>query len=150
MSGDRRLTLAIVADGENLPAQVDYRPQGATVSVNGTGPAADAVAIADQEAIYVLRKGRQTKVSRRDALLGEAGSTAKEGGVRAPMHGKVLAVLVQKGDTVRRGQRLAIIEAMKMEHTLTAPVEGTVVEIAVEKDAQVAEGAMLILIAPSD
>ena len=63
------------------------------------------------------------------------------------MHGKVLALLVEQGARVRRGQRLAIIEAMKMEHTLTAPVDGTVAEIAVAQDAQVAEGAKVMVIA---
>jgi 3-methylcrotonyl-CoA carboxylase alpha subunit len=62
------------------------------------------------------------------------------------MHGKVLAVLVEKGDRVVRGQRLAIIEAMKMEHTLTAPMDGVVAEIAAQKDAQVAEDARIMLI----
>ena len=62
------------------------------------------------------------------------------------MHGKVLAVLVKQGASVARGQRLAIIEAMKMEHTLTAPFDGVVGEIAVEPDAQVAEGAKMMVI----
>ena len=66
-------------------------------------------------------KGRQTKVALRDLNLDEAGITAAGGLVRAPMHGKVLSILVEKGERVTRGQRLAIIEAMKMEHTLTAP-----------------------------
>ena len=51
--------------------------------------------------------------------------------MRAPMHGKVLSILVEKGANVVRGQRLAIIEAMKMEHTLTAPIDGVVADIAV-------------------
>ena len=84
----------------------------------------------------------------RDVAPDEAGSAGQGGLVRAPMHGKVLAVLVEQGAHVSRGQRLAIIEAMKMEHTLTAPLDGIVAEIAVEKDAQVAEGAKVILIAP--
>ena len=69
--------------------------------------------------------------------------------VRAPMHGKVLAVFVEKGAQVTRGQRLAIIEAMKMEHTLTAPIDGVVVEIAIAKDAQVAEDAKVLVIEPA-
>jgi 3-methylcrotonyl-CoA carboxylase alpha subunit len=64
------------------------------------------------------------------------------------MHGKVLSVLVEQGARVRRGQRLAIIEAMKMEHTLVAPIDGTVAEIAVAADAQVAEGAKVMVIEP--
>jgi len=61
----------------------------------------------------------------------------------------VLAVLVTKGEEVTRGQRVAIIEAMKMEHTLTAPIDGTVGEIAVTKDAQVAEGARILVVEPA-
>jgi 3-methylcrotonyl-CoA carboxylase alpha subunit len=62
----------------------------------------------------------------------------------------VLAILVEPGAQVARGQRVAIIEAMKMEHTLTAPIDGTVGEIAVTKDAQVAEGARILVVAPAD
>jgi 3-methylcrotonyl-CoA carboxylase alpha subunit len=65
------------------------------------------------------------------------------------MHGKVLAILVEPGAAVKRGQRLAVIEAMKMEHSLTAPVDGTVAEIAVRPQAQVAEGAKLMVIEPT-
>ena len=62
------------------------------------------------------------------------------------MHGKVLSILVEEGASVTRGQRLAIIEAMKMEHTLTAPLDGSVSEVAVAKDDQVAEGAKMIVV----
>ena len=99
------------------------------------------------DAIYVLRRGRQTKVTLRDLALDEAGDHGGGGLVRAPMHGKVLGVLVEEGARVTRGQRLAIIEAMKMEHTLVAPIDGTVAEIAVAQDAQVAEGAKVMVIA---
>ena len=85
----------------------------------------------------------------RDLALDEAGDREHSGLVRAPMHGKVLGILVEQGASVTRGQRLAIIEAMKMEHTLTAPIDGTVSEIAVTVDAQVAEGVKVMLIAPA-
>jgi 3-methylcrotonyl-CoA carboxylase alpha subunit len=66
------------------------------------------------------------------------------GSVKAPMHGKLIAVFVKAGDKVEKGQRLAIVEAMKMEHVLIAPADGEVAEIAAEPGAQVAEGARLI------
>ncbi|HXX06448.1 MAG TPA: acetyl-CoA carboxylase biotin carboxyl carrier protein subunit, partial [Pseudolabrys sp.] len=69
--------------------------------------------------------------------------------VRAPMHGKVLAVLVGQGERINRGQRVAIIEAMKMEHTLVSPIDGIVAEILVSVDAQVGEGAKMMQIAPT-
>ena len=66
------------------------------------------------------------------------------------MHGKVLALLVEKGAQVSRGQRVAIIEAMKMEHTLVAPFDGTVAEIVAGIEAQVGEGARVMRIAPAE
>ena len=148
LSGARRLALPILAEGESIVAQVAYGPGGALVAIDGIAPASDAVAVDAGDAVYVLRHGRQTKVSLRDLSLDEAGDDAAGGLVRAPMHGKVLALLVEQGARVRRGQRLAIIEAMKMEHTLTAPIDGTVTEIAVAADAQVAEGAKVMVIEP--
>ena len=145
LAGARRVVLPIVADGENLTAQVE----GAAIAIGGTAPAPDAVAVASGAAVYVLRHGRQTKVALRDLGLNEAGDQSSGGLVRAPMHGKVLAILVENGQAVTRGQRLAIIEAMKMEHTLVAPIDGIVTEIAVAKDAQVGEGAKVMVIAPA-
>ena len=148
LSGTRMLKLPLIADGENVTAEIAYGPRGAAVSVGGERPAEDAFAVTAGDAVYVLRQGRQTKVSLRDLALDEAGDAGAGGLVRAPMHGKVLAVLVEQGASVTRGQRLAIIEAMKMEHTLTAPIAGTVAEISAAPDAQVAEGAKLMLIEP--
>jgi 3-methylcrotonyl-CoA carboxylase alpha subunit len=149
LSGARSLALPLLADGESVTASVGYGDAGADVTVGGVAPASDAFAVAAGDAVYVLRKGRQTRVSLRDLTLDEAGDREHSGLVRAPMHGKVLAVLVEQGAEVRRGQRLAIIEAMKMEHTLTSPIDGVVTEIAAVQDAQVAEGAKLMVIAPA-
>jgi 3-methylcrotonyl-CoA carboxylase alpha subunit len=149
LSGVRRLTLALVADGENVEAEILYGEGGPAITVDGVASASEAAVVADGSAVYVLHRGRQTKVALRDRARDEAGDHGRSGLVRAPMHGKVLAVLVEPGAAVVRGQRLAIIEAMKMEHTLTAPIEGTVVEIAAVRDAQVAEGAAVIVIEPA-
>jgi biotin carboxyl carrier protein len=65
---------------------------------------------------------------------------------RAPMHGRVLEILVGVGDRVAGGQRLAVIEAMKMEHTLRAPFAGTVMRVPVGAGAQVVEGAEIMVI----
>jgi 3-methylcrotonyl-CoA carboxylase alpha subunit len=65
------------------------------------------------------------------------------------MHGKVLALLVAEGDSVVKGQRLAIIEAMKMEHALTAPHAGTVTGISIAAGGQIAEGAKVMTIEPA-
>ena len=59
------------------------------------------------------------------------------------MPGKIVQILANAGDRVRRGQPLAILEAMKMEHTLAAPQDGVVAEI-VSEGAQVSDGTVLV------
>ena len=71
------------------------------------------------------------------APLRGARAGAADGTVRAPMPGTILAVHVTTGDTVRTGQPLLVVEAMKMEHTVTAPVAGTVTELAAKAGQQV-------------
>ncbi len=150
LSGPRRQIVPILADGQKAIAQVIQEKSATSVTIEGIAAAPDAVAVATADAVYVLRRGRQTKVAFRDLSLDDALDGHSGGIVRAPMHGKVLSVLVEEGASVTRGQRLAIIEAMKMEHTLTAPIDGTVDEIAVAKDDQVAEGAKIVVIAPQE
>ena len=94
--------------------------------MDGVAAALDATAIEAADAIYVLRHGRQTVVRRAETAAGDLDQADGDGLIRAPMHGKVLALLVAEGDRVEKGQRLAIIEAMKMEHALTAPRAGRV------------------------
>jgi geranyl-CoA carboxylase alpha subunit len=66
------------------------------------------------------------------------------GGLRAPMNGRVAAVPVKPGDAVSLGSALVVLEAMKMEHTLTAPVALRVTAVHVVKGAQVAPGQLLL------
>jgi len=77
--------------------------------------------------------------------LARAGASAQgAGGLAAPMPGKVISLLVGTGETVRRGQALAVMEAMKMEHTIHAPGDGVVAELLFAVGDQVAEGAALL------
>ena len=66
------------------------------------------------------------------------------GRLTAPMPGKILAVLVETGESVSRGQPLVILEAMKMEHTVVAPADGIVAAVPYAAGEQVDEGAELI------
>jgi 3-methylcrotonyl-CoA carboxylase alpha subunit len=76
-----------------------------------------------------------------------AGSgAAGDGAVLAPMPGRVLAVAVAEGQAVTKGQRLVVIEAMKMEQALLAPFDGVVFELKAVQGGQVSEGALLIRI----
>ena len=70
--------------------------------------------------------------------------TEDEGGLVAPMPGKVLEVLVAQGDVVEAGSPLMVLEAMKMEHRIVAAADGTVVAVHFEAGDQVAQGAVLL------
>jgi biotin carboxyl carrier protein len=74
--------------------------------------------------------------------------TSPEGAVpvKSPMPGTILDVKVSVGTTVKRGDILLILEAMKMENEITAAHDGTVVQIAVQKGASVSTGDLLLSI----
>ncbi len=84
--------------------------------------------------------------------LYDTDAEALEGGdsVSAPMPGKLIALHVKAGDTVEKGQTLAVMEAMKMEHALASPRDGIVAETPVDAGAQIGEGAVLIRLEPED
>ena len=78
-------------------------------------------------------------------LLAHSGEAAAEGGrLTAPMPGKVVSFAVKAGDAVTKGQALAVMEAMKMEHTIAAPADGVVQELLYAPGDQVTEGAELL------
>jgi acetyl/propionyl-CoA carboxylase alpha subunit len=70
-------------------------------------------------------------------------ASAGDGAIVSPMPGKIVSVAVKLGASVKRGDALLVLEAMKMEHTLTAPFEGKVVELKANPGAQVSEGVLL-------
>ena len=74
-------------------------------------------------------------------------SLLRDGAILSPMPGRVIAVLVVAGQAVARGERLLVLEAMKMEQALIAPFDGVVAELKVVEGAQVPEGTLLARIA---
>jgi 3-methylcrotonyl-CoA carboxylase alpha subunit len=78
-------------------------------------------------------------------LLKHAGDVNDEGGrLTAPMPGKLISFNVKSGDKVTKGQALAVMDAMKMEHTISSPVDGVVIELLYLPGDQVVEGAELL------
>ena len=76
----------------------------------------------------------------------EPGNEIPEGGLVAPMPGKVIEVRVKKGDKVKAGDTLIIIEAMKMEHSIKATENGKVAKLMVSLNQQVDNGATLLVL----
>ncbi|MEO0463250.1 MAG: acetyl/propionyl/methylcrotonyl-CoA carboxylase subunit alpha [Pseudomonadota bacterium] len=79
---------------------------------------------------------------------GDGTASAADGAILAPMPGKVIAVDVSEGDAVTAGQRLIVLEAMKMEHALTAPFDGTVTGLEASEGGQVQVEAVLCVVEP--
>jgi 3-methylcrotonyl-CoA carboxylase alpha subunit len=77
----------------------------------------------------------------------EAGAGGDE--IKAPLPGKIVAVAAKAGASVKKGDALVTLEAMKMEHALKAPRDGVVAEIATTEGAQVKEGALLVRLEPA-
>jgi 3-methylcrotonyl-CoA carboxylase alpha subunit len=124
------------------------RPPANAVTVDFAGQRFDAhiyeVSVPKGIEVQVFTAQAATKIIVLDPFLQQADSNAAAGRLTAPMPGKVVSFAVKSGDAVKAGQTLAVMEAMKMEHTIAAPKDGTVAELLYAPGDQVAEGAELL------
>ena len=142
MVDGRRVEFALHADGGELSLRL-----GDAAMAIGAATPGDVSLHATPEAAFAFANGRQHRVAALDfAMLGGAGQGEAAGRVEAPMPGRLIAVLAREGEAVERGARLAILEAMKMEHTIIAPRAGMVARIQAAIGAQVAQGDVLMLV----
>jgi 3-methylcrotonyl-CoA carboxylase alpha subunit len=129
--GERSLSLAYAVQGEDLLIHLDGQRHRLRADRQG-------------EQVHVFAGAGAAQITEID-LLAHAGEVQQEGGrLTAPMPGKMVSFQVKAGDTVIRGQALAVMEAMKMEHTIAAPTDGVVAEILYAVGDQVLEGAELL------
>ncbi len=128
--------------GVSGPLEVHAVPQGLDVRL---GDERHTVRVLHQgEWLHVFAAHGATRIRAIDPLAHAGDQQAEGGRLTAPMPGKVLSFAVKAGDTVRKGQALAVMEAMKMEHTIAAPADGTVAELLFAPGDQVTEGAELL------
>ena len=107
----------------------------------------DLSVVLQGETLHLFDAAGHTQLGYAPALAHAGDDAADAGGLTAPMPGKVIAVLVQAGAAVSKGQPLLVMEAMKMEHTIAAPAAGTVESLPFRVGDQVAEGATLVVLA---
>ena len=148
---------------EEVLASLRYRRDGSLqLSVAGTAGelrfAAAGTGIALHwgdlsEVVHIYRRGDvahvhtargATQLTTIDLLAHAVDAQADGGRLTAPMPGKVVSFAVKAGDRVKRGQPLAVLDAMKMEHTIAAPSDGTVAELLYAPGDQVGEGAAML------
>jgi len=94
--------------------------------------------------LHVFTGGAHYQLTFHDPMAHAGEAELDTGRLTAPMPGKVVAVLAAKGQQVKRGEALVIMEAMKMEHTIAAPHDGVIDEILYGVGDQVADGAPLL------
>ena len=164
LHGAARRRLDLEVQGKTHTFVIDRQHDGAILLQQGDtswrfgaqplGEQRFAVTLDEQRTVLsVYRVGERCAVFSADghafvSVLGNwvrAAGAAHEGGrLSAPMPGKVVAYLAAVGASVQRGQALAVMEAMKMEHTISAPHDGVVQELLYAVGDQVAEGAELL------
>ncbi|HWD28294.1 MAG TPA: acetyl/propionyl/methylcrotonyl-CoA carboxylase subunit alpha [Rhizomicrobium sp.] len=131
------------------PAQVDFLVEGARESVEAKSNAA-AVQRLRSGAIAVMRAGETFVVHPFDPFEAADAAGAPSDRVVTPMPGKIIQLLVKEGDQVAKGQPLAVLEAMKMEHTLSAPAAATVESVGVAIGDQVTDGTVVVRFAAQE
>jgi 3-methylcrotonyl-CoA carboxylase alpha subunit len=116
----------------------------------GGDPPIEGIATAQGDTILVFLEGDSFAFALPGT--GAAGGTAadSDGTLISPMPGRIISVDAREGETVKKGQKLVTLEAMKMEHSLAAPFDGMVVEVKAEEGAQVSEGALLVRVEKSE
>ncbi|MBO0764325.1 MAG: ATP-grasp domain-containing protein [Hyphomicrobiaceae bacterium] len=162
LGGPRRQALTVLADG--VPTEVDVewgRGRGPLVQLRDRGgmhQAGNAILVAndvrgtmhlagDWNPLYVLHDMRQTEL-RWPTYEAEAVDAAGNGdGIRAPIVGRVAKLFVAVGAAVAKGDPIAVVEAMKMEHVLHAPRDGVVANVAVAEGQQVEQDALIAALA---
>jgi 3-methylcrotonyl-CoA carboxylase alpha subunit len=168
LNEDNHHAFVFVDAGRRVPIVAHYRGDGYVIELPGGTSMSASAREGDDGAMDVELEGKRshaTVVRRGDTLTVFAGAnshviefekpaTAEQedpsGRLVSPLPGSVIQVLVGSGETVAKGQALMIIEAMKMEHTISAPKRGTVRQIYFSKGEQVAEGAQLLEFEPEE
>jgi 3-methylcrotonyl-CoA carboxylase alpha subunit len=133
----------------NAPLRLAVTLGDWTVELGEEEDIAEVSGFVDDERVVVFQEGQAFAF---DLSSRGTGTThgLHDGEIEAPMPGRVTAIEVSDGEKVAKGQRLLILEAMKMEHALTAPFDGTIAKMSAAMGAQVKEGQLLLKVEPAD
>ncbi len=127
-----RVQLPRISRGKRFPVEVEEATFQAELKI----PAIRGISTISRQPLTRPRRG-----------VDRASRHVSEGEVTSPMTGRILTVLVKKGDQVKAGQVLCLLEAMKMENEITASKTGIIQEVYVSEGSTVSEGEALFVIA---
>jgi len=156
-------TVTFLDRGASVPVEVVYSPGGWTVQAMGDSTCLsslrrdgvrltglmgtqqlNASVVKDRESLHLFMPQGHRVLGYAPALSLAGDQSDAGASLSAPMPGKVIAIMVEAGHRVRKGQALLVMEAMKMEHTLSAPADGVVEKLPFRVGDQVSEGAALV------
>jgi 3-methylcrotonyl-CoA carboxylase alpha subunit len=163
LNGELRRTIDYADEAQGYALQVAYREVGWAIGLGQSmvpmrvverdgkgivikldGQTVRGSVVREGETFHVFTAGAHAILSYTDPMA-HAGETEAEGGrLTAPMPGKIVAIHVKKGDSVDKGTPLLVMEAMKMEHTISAPGAGVIEELLYEVGDQVQDGTQLL------
>ncbi|TAL27064.1 MAG: acetyl/propionyl/methylcrotonyl-CoA carboxylase subunit alpha [Aquabacterium sp.] len=129
--------------GRSIEARAAWTSSG-ELDATLAGRRLHATVVDTAGASHLFHDGQSYALALHDPLHADRSHHAAEGGLTAPLPGRLVAHLVKSGTQVTRGTPVLVLEAMKMEHTLTAPSDGLVRAFLHAEGAQVAEGAALV------
>ncbi|MCL4127394.1 UNVERIFIED_CONTAM: hypothetical protein GTU68_048398 [Idotea baltica] len=110
-----------------------------------SGGACQTLVLAENDlALSVFDLGITVEVKRVDPLVVESNAEESSDNLLAPIPGSITVVNVQKGQSVKAGEKLILLEAMKMEHALLAPRDGVVADVFYNTGDQVGDGELLL------
>jgi acetyl/propionyl-CoA carboxylase alpha subunit len=134
---------------EISPSEVQIERLSDRLAVRTRAGTSTAVAIRSSgDAVLISYRGQQYKVERkRPRAAGH--STSSSGEIRAPMPGQIVDVLIAVGETVMKGDKILVLEAMKTQQAFTAPHDGKLTKLNVAKGDQVVDGALLAMVEPT-
>ena len=161
LGGPRRQRITVLVDGAPVRAEVEWSAAGRTCACRTS-----RVSPARRSCTRRRRPTAAACSSRADAnpalrlcttcarpncagpptMVDVADAAGDGASVRAPIIGRVAKLFVASGDAVAKGDRIAVVEAMKMEHVLHAPRDGTVESVAVKEGEQVVQGAVVAVL----
>ncbi len=118
----------------------------AEVEVNGTPYSVKMEKPAKKQMVTLHRPAQAPTTTAGAPVVNRPTTSGSAGAVKSPLPGVVLSVDCKVGDTVKRGQKILVLEAMKMENNINADRDGKITEIKVNKGDSVLEGADLVII----
>ncbi len=118
----------------------------AEVEVNGTPYSVKMEKPAKKQMVTLKRPAQAPTTPAGEPVVARPASSGAAGAVKSPLPGVILSIDCKVGDVVKRGQKILVLEAMKMENNINADRDGKIVEIKVNKGDSVLEGADLVVI----